>query len=73
MANKAAYTLNEVNFCSPTTQFPSHNFLAISNSQIQNSSTMTIADKETLITVVKALRIKEPTLARPKVLKQLKE
>jgi hypothetical protein len=34
---------------------------------------MTIADEETLITAVKALRVKEPTLARAKVLKQLKE
>jgi hypothetical protein len=34
---------------------------------------MTIPDEETLITAVKALRTKEPTLARAKILKQLKE
>jgi hypothetical protein len=34
---------------------------------------MTITDEETLITAGKALRVKEPTLARAKVLKQLKE
>jgi hypothetical protein len=34
---------------------------------------MTIPDEETLITAVKVLRVKEPMLARAKVLKQLKE
>jgi hypothetical protein len=34
---------------------------------------MTIPDEETLIAAIKALRITEPTLARAKILKQLKE
>jgi hypothetical protein len=72
LANKAAYNLSEVNFCSPT-PFPWYNFLSFTNTQTQRSSTMTILDEETLITVVKVLRTKEPTLARAKFLKQLKE
>jgi hypothetical protein len=34
---------------------------------------MTIPDEEMVITAVKVLRIKEPTVSRAKVLKQLKE
>jgi hypothetical protein len=33
---------------------------------------MTTCDEETLITAVKALRVKEPTVAQANVLKQLK-